>query len=147
MRSCFALAVVFALFGLTTCQHRPPNDNVQSGLICDKISLPSTPGPASGTFTKGICVAPLDCREDTMAKIISKQFCSDKGGCNAGHCEATNARCKSKVNNSGLQVTSCTWDRDDEQGACENQGMHHCTCSWQIPAGSSLECGCECQVQ
>lgn len=144
MKTTAVIATVFAAVALASCgscQPPPPPPTV-----CASISIPATTGPGSGTQV--LCVAPTDCREDTMAGLIASLYCSDKSG---AYCAPSNSTCSGKcggtVVSSGLTIAAgaCSWDRNSECKTSSGAAGSNCTCAWTIPAGSSLACGCGCQ--
>ncbi len=134
----FTTIAFFFLMG--GCPPSPPAKNA-----CESISIAPI-GPGTGSTT--VCTTPTDCREDVMTGYIDTAICSDKskGSCPAGSAACSNT-CGGVVNSSGLKVNagSCTWDRNSECKTSAGGAGSNCTCSWTIPAGSSVSCGCACQ--
>ncbi len=134
------IALLCGVASCATCQPPPPPP---PPIACASISIPSI-GPGTGSQT--ICTAPTDCRENTMTTLIDSAFCADKSGgsCPAGT-PSCNGTCAGTVVSSGLKASACTWDRNSECKTAAGGAGSNCTCSWTIPAGSSLSCGCACQ--
>ena len=121
---------------VAACPPQTPTKN-----DCEAITIPAV-GPGTGTSVA--CVLPSECIEGQMAVPIDHVLCADKSG---GYCpmgtEACSNKCSGVVLQSGLKILSCSWNRDKP---CEAPaGTSECTCTWSIPAGSTLSCGCGCQ--
>jgi hypothetical protein len=134
------LAVVALTLLLVAC---PPTPAPPGKNACDAITIPAI-GPGMGSQT--LCVLPSECREDTMAVMIDGAFCADKSGgtCPAGNAACSNA-CTGQVVASGLKATACSWDRNSECKTTSGAAGGKCSCTWTIPAGGSLQCGCGCR--
>jgi hypothetical protein len=135
------VTMVIVLSGVTACGNKgagtPNGKNA-----CESINIASI-GP--GTGTQMLCTGATDCREDVMAQKFDATFCADKskGSCPAGNAACSN-QCAGVVNSSGLKASGCVWDNTKKCDLPGGGAGAQCTCKWEIPAGSSLACGCGC---
>jgi hypothetical protein len=101
----------------------------------------------NGSGILKLCVTATQCREDTMAQLISAALCTDPARGDAAKCEpgecSGSGHCLGVVDSSGLVATNCKWDRDNPCSAPPS--TNPCTCDWKIPNGASLSCGCDCK--
>ena len=140
--------LLFSAAGLLHFGCPPPPPPPSPSNECSGISVPAIQGPASGS--QAICPLPSDCREDSVAVPLDNLLCNDKTGgyCNAGAggCSGS-SHCQGTVISSGVKVTpnSCPRDRNSECKTAAGAAGSYCTCSWPLPAGSSLACGCGCR--
>ena len=137
-RSSILWALLLGVSCRGSCQPPPPSN------ACESISIPPIP-PGKGNLA--ICTTATDCREDVMSGLISSAFCSDKSGAT---CPAQSAACSSAcagtVLGSGITLApgACSWDRNSECKTSSGADGKNCSCAWEIPAGSTLSCGCAC---
>jgi hypothetical protein len=134
MAAAFGIGLTFA------CPPTPAPPPPQTA--CTSISIAPI---ENGTGSQTLCTTATDCREDTMATLISAAFCSDKSG---GSCPQGNQGCSNKcvgvVKNTGLIASDCSWDRNSECKTAAGVDGKNCTCTWTIPPAAALSCGCDC---
>jgi len=133
-RFIFMLSMMIAAILLGSC----------NGTICNTIPVKTQVfGPTVGSTT--LCVAPSECREDTMTTLVATEQCRQTDNdCAKGDKSCPLSQlCKAQgASDPGLIVTEVTWDRNSP---CEKPaGTSKCTAKWKVPAGSGLHCVCDC---
>jgi len=143
MKSRIVLALlIVTFFSFNNC--RPSGQGSVNEEQPNCRSIKRTPIP-SGTGTTTLCVTPTQCREDEMAKLVSDSFCAEKTDETGRVCnrDCASGHCVGVTTNSALIVTSVSWDR--EKKCASPTGTNECTAKWEIPAGKTVECGCDCK--